>query len=149
MSCVSRARVRIGPCDLDRVAHQLSDRSGEPGCQTALEGNRCNDGDEDRRQHRNEAEQPDDANVQPGRSCARAALAHELLALPGHDADEEDDENAVDREDADDNLVHRKNWRQAGENEKGDERRDEGGADCDRPQPAQTAGGRTDRSPTL
>ena len=121
----------------------------EPRLETALEGDGGDDGDEDRRQHRDEAEQRDDPDMQPGRCGSGPPLAHQAARLPGDDDDQEEDEGGIDRKEADDDLVRRQDRRQAGKDEERRQRRGEGRQHGDRPddgeQPRRALGKRCPR----
>ena len=90
---------RVGVGDLDGFEDDVAHLLGEPGLEAPLQGHRCDERDEDRRQGGDEAEQADDPPVQPRRRRPGEPRPDEALGLPRHHADEKQDEEAVQPED--------------------------------------------------
>ena len=131
---------RVGVGDLDGVEDDVAHLLGEPGLEAPLQGHRCDERDEDRRQGGDEAEQADDPHVQPRRRRPGEPRPDEALGLPRHHADEKQDEEAVQPEDRQDDLVRRDDRGRAGEDEKRRERRPQRRDDRQRADPARAAG---------
>ena len=131
---------RVGVGDLDGLEDDVAHLLGEPGLEAPLQGHRCDERDEDRRQGGDEAEQADHPPMQPRRRRPGEPRPDEALGLPRHHADEKQDEEAVQPEDRQDDLVRRDDRGRAGENEKGRERRPQRRDDRQRADPARAAG---------
>ena len=131
---------RVGVGDLDGFEDDVAHLLGEPGLEAPLQGHRCDERDEDRRQGGDEAEQADDPPVQPRRRRPGEPRPNEALGLPRYHADEKQDEEAVQPEDRQDDLVRRDDRGRAGENEKRRERRPQRRDDRQRADPARAAG---------
>jgi hypothetical protein len=107
----------IGMSDCHRVRHELLERAREPRIEPALECDRRNACHQDGRQHRHEAEEPDDSDMKACGGSPCPAVPHELLGLPRHDPEKQDNQDAIENEDPNDNVMGRKDRSSAGENQ--------------------------------
>ena len=113
----------IGVRDLHRFEHHVADPVGEAERQADIDRDRGDDGEQDRRQDRDQAEQADDAGVQPRYRGMGAPGMQEDPRLPRDHHDEGEDERRIDREEHDARGRRPRDLDDAGQ----DQERDRGG----------------------
>ena len=87
--------LRIGAGDDQRVLDRLARRAGKQPVEAAVDGHVGDDRHQHRRQHRDDREQADDLDMQPGRRPAAAPGLHQLPDFADDDADQQQDGGAA------------------------------------------------------
>ena len=107
---------------------------GEQPVEAAIERHAGDDRDQDRRRRGDDGEQSDDAHMQPRGGPPGAAGLHHLPHFAHDDAEQQQHRRRVREQQRDDDVVGRRNRRQVGENDEGDEGRQQRQTDRDRPE---------------
>ena len=131
-----RVLLHVRICDIQRVLDHLPRRSGKQPVQPAIDGHVRHDGYQYRRYYRDDREQADDLDVQPGSRPAATTCLDNLPDLPDDDGHQQQDRCRVDQKEGNNDRAGRRDRRQAGQDDKGQEGRKQRQANRDRRQQA-------------
>ena len=134
-----RVIVQIGFGDDQRVLDRRAGAGREQAVEAAVERDAGHDRHQDRGRRGDEREQADDAHVQPRRGAAGAPRLHHLPDLANDDGDQQDHRRRIGEQQADHDVMGRGDGGQIGEDDEGDEGRQQRQADGDRPEHARLA----------
>jgi hypothetical protein len=129
----------IGVGDLDGFQHHVAHPVGEAQRQAPVNRHRRHHGEKHGRQDGDEAEEADDAGVQPCHRGVGAPGVEEDPRLPGDDHHEAEDEEDVDPEQRQPDGRRRRHPDHAGQDQEGGDGRDQGGDDHQGPDEAGAA----------
>ncbi len=135
--------VDIGVGDDQRVLDDGPRADRKQPVEAAIEGDVGDDRHQYGWQHGDDREQANDLDMQPSGGPASAARLNHLPHLAGNNAQQQQDGRAVNQKERDDDLVGGRNGRQPGQDNKGQEGRQQRKANSKRrEQPAQRPAGR-------
>ena len=140
--------VEIGVRDIERVLHDRHGLLVEPVVERAREGGGGGNRQQQGRQRRDQAEQADDARVQPGAGHLLLPRPPQPYRVHGDDRDHGDDQQQVDEQNDVDDLFARRDRRQVGQDQESRERPHHRQADDDEADPEGAAAGAWQRRRT-
>ncbi|MGY4454125.1 hypothetical protein ACVWZR_008785 [Bradyrhizobium sp. i1.3.1] len=115
--------LHVGARDRQRILDHLLGRAGEQPVEAALDGDVGDDGDQHRRQHRHDREQADDLDMEARRRPAPPPRQDQLPELADDDANQQQDRGRIDQIEGADHLRRRLDPRETGQDQEGQEGR--------------------------
>ena len=115
---------QVGLGNDQRILHRRARARRKQTVEAAVERDACNDRDEDGGRRRDDREHSDDTHVQPRTGAAGTTRLHDLPDLAGDDAEQERNRHRIGEQQRHDDVVTRRDRREVGEDDEGDERRE-------------------------